>query len=993
MFSKIKNFSEEMTKSLNDLNESLNQPQQNQQPPAKPDPLTQLKKGSKILSANTPEMHEVTQPTDEDQSTSKPSSPAPAPAPTEESQPAVVDPMTNLPPQIKAKLKKFAKYEEKYPILLEAYKTEKHKGELVSIFEKVLRENTPVNSISEAGTLVDYLNGLNEKTKLLNSEIRKLTKENSVLTFKTAKLEEEKKHHDENEKAKGEKEDGGDMAKAKIEELEKEIMQLKESIGTHALENEELHEENEKLKADTESSKVEVDTLKQENEKLKTDIESNKQEIETLKQEKEKLETEVSGNKEKWEVEINDKTTKLDASLAEINTLEIEIAKTKEKLEVALSEIEQLKSRSINEAGDVDNTKFEKAVQTTEEQAPEVEEPQAQPSIEEKDQTSAEEKVPELAEETLKTEETSGQFTQEIDSLKNQILDLETKLTQKEQENNELSEKLQTLREQLNDKNDEIEDLRDLVRDIGNELVVSKDEIKDLKTKQAEQEATASKIDEAEVQKYLDTIESLKSNIASWEEKFNTKSKKLDGFQDKVSQLQNELDTKDSTSKKAEDSLRKEIQATKSTLNSTEAKLAETKREVENLLQEKSGLEKRITELSKFKSNDSSLKLEISALQESISQKDKTIAESRKKVDEVMKENKSLQVMVAKLQSSSNELQNNSMGLLKEKSELLTRQELLVENTKSLNTQLNKLQSEKQQVVNELDRTKAKLDLLMAEKSNSSNDFLIYKKQHEELMMKTKEYTLRIEGLEDEVNEARNLLQERNREGASIRRLLVDAEEMLRNKEVETKNEINRLNEERMELERLHNMTMNRKQREIDELKLSINDYKTKIKSLENKIEESKKASVLQTSGFETNKMDRELNSTIDTLRSALQQASKKSQEYENLNNILKKLNEENNMKFERLSKNYKLLTQQYRNMKERSKLESEEALALQQKLNQQQQQAGGNKQSELNIDYLKNVLLGFFEHKDQRQQLLPVVKTIFHLTPEDEQKFLLALK
>ena len=98
-----------------------------------------------------------------------------------------------LPAPIKSKLKKFAKYEEKYPILLDAYKIEKKKNEIIKIFEKVLQENTPVSSLSEGKLLVEYLNGLNEKTKLLNGEIRKLTKDNNTMNFKIVKLEESNK--------------------------------------------------------------------------------------------------------------------------------------------------------------------------------------------------------------------------------------------------------------------------------------------------------------------------------------------------------------------------------------------------------------------------------------------------------------------------------------------------------------------------------------------------------------------------------------------------------------------------------------------------------------------------------------------------------------------------------------------------------------------------------------------------------------------------------
>ena len=142
-----------------------------------------------------------------------------------------------------------------------------------------------------------------------------------------------------------------------------------------------------------------------------------------------------------------------------------------------------------------------------------------------------------------------------------------------------------------------------------------------------------------------------------------------------------------------------------------------------------------------------------------------------------------------------------------------------MENTKSLNLQVTKLQQEKQDVITELEKTKNKLDIVIADKSQSANDMLSYKKQHEELMMKSKEYSLRIESLEDDLTEARNLLQERTRETSNMRRLLVDAEEMLKQQKQDSKLEIARALEDKAEIERNNASLIKRKQRELDELK------------------------------------------------------------------------------------------------------------------------------------------------------------------------------
>lgn len=74
-------------------------------------------------------------------------------------------------PNLATKLAKLAKFEEKYPLLLKAYKTEKKRSELVKLYESVLSEHTPCTSISQPQELVDFLNGLSTKTDMLQKEL------------------------------------------------------------------------------------------------------------------------------------------------------------------------------------------------------------------------------------------------------------------------------------------------------------------------------------------------------------------------------------------------------------------------------------------------------------------------------------------------------------------------------------------------------------------------------------------------------------------------------------------------------------------------------------------------------------------------------------------------------------------------------------------------------------------------------------------------------
>ena len=52
--------------------------------------------------------------------------------------------------------------------------------------------------------------------------------------------------------------------------------------------------------------------------------------------------------------------------------------------------------------------------------------------------------------------------------------------------------------------------------------------------------------------------------------------------------------------------------------------------------------------------------------------------------------------------------------------------------------------------------------------------------------------------------------------------------------------------------------------------------------------------------------MSKELSSTIETLRTALNNSTNKIRDLENYNNNLKKLSEDNTLRFERLSKTIK---------------------------------------------------------------------------------------
>jgi len=614
-------------------------------------------------------------------------------------------------------------------------------------------------------------------------------------------------------------------------------------------------------------------------------------------------------------------------------------------------------------------------------------------------------------------------------------------------ENADLIANHKKVKSDLKLKIEDVDHLRDLLKTIGDDLVQARDEIKELKGKSKsvelnkdeslkkelkEVQAKLSELNKSkedvekskqellksiEDHKTLNTsnkklLDDVKDEKKKLENSFNDLTKELEASKEKNSDLEMEIQ-KHLKSIKEHDSSQKLTQKDYDTLKEKHLTLAskfeETNTQFEIVMKEKENLSVRVKELSEFKSNDTSLKLEIASLKTSITHKDQLLEDFKKKIDALNNLNEELSAAISKLKVSNSELQNSNKDLISEKNTLVTKQELSFEKNNSLNNELLKLQSEKQKLSGELEAMKDKHDSLMKEKTSSSNSIQSFRQQYEELSMKSKESLLKIENLEDELNESRTMLQERTRESSTIRRMLADAEEQLKLKTHGFKSEVTKIGKEKSEIEAKCQTLIKKKQREIDELKSITDNYLLKIQDLENKCNELKRQYEELESEKLKNKnttLDKDENfeetqQTIETLRSSLQASAKKVKDFENLNNILKKLNEESNLKFERLSKNYKIITQQYKQIKSlkdspnQSHTQSSESLTKSPSNSGRPSvdDSGSDSSNQTNVAYLKNVLLGFFEHKDQRDQLLPVVKTLFNLSADDEKKFLLALK
>ncbi|KAI9669626.1 MAG: hypothetical protein M1831_007322 [Alyxoria varia] len=80
-----------------------------------------------------------------------------------------------LPDDVKAKLRRLNKLEEKYQKLLEAYRRAHARTAAIEPFEAKLRESTPFTTINEPGALVEYLSQLSTRGDMAIDEFKKVS--------------------------------------------------------------------------------------------------------------------------------------------------------------------------------------------------------------------------------------------------------------------------------------------------------------------------------------------------------------------------------------------------------------------------------------------------------------------------------------------------------------------------------------------------------------------------------------------------------------------------------------------------------------------------------------------------------------------------------------------------------------------------------------------------------------------------------------------------
>ncbi len=96
---------------------------------------------------------------------------------------------SELPPEVRARLRKLEKLEKTYPELLRSYRIAHSRATSIEPFEKALRENTPLTSIKDPESLVEYLNQITLKGDMVMEELKRVTTEKDAYKKKADEAE------------------------------------------------------------------------------------------------------------------------------------------------------------------------------------------------------------------------------------------------------------------------------------------------------------------------------------------------------------------------------------------------------------------------------------------------------------------------------------------------------------------------------------------------------------------------------------------------------------------------------------------------------------------------------------------------------------------------------------------------------------------------------------------------------------------------------------
>jgi len=966
--------------------------------------------------------------------------------------------LASLPVEVRSRLNKFSKYEKKYPQLYDAYKLEKRKTSLINAFENMLKEQTPCSSIGELDGVRDYLKSLESKSKLLNSELTKVTKEKqssedqvellskkvkdlqkALTSRNNEQMEEINRLKDDNLRLKGENLKQSDIS-AKYEKLLKEkellksqVKELQASSSESAVNNEGIEQLKNEISALTE----ELNTVKNENEELLHILESEKNDqsskFELLSSEKNDLvsrldiltseKAHLSSKYESIEAQLKDTQQMLVAQKEGFETKSEDLTSKVKELETLLASSKKLNDSFKEKLNSLSTAPKDKKASAPANQG------KSAKSKKNKKQNGSKITNTETSPQNSKITETLDPESSELSSTikpltEVELIELKHKAESLEKQLNDQIEKSSTLAKDVSSKNTEIEELKDMLRDVGDSLVESQKLNKN--TKEVEKELQETKADLDSKLNELEILRLQNANaLTDYEQTKSSLSKKMDMYIDQIKGLEESIEAKDSellSTNQTKSKLEAEIKNIQSLLSKQDSEKERLTAEIKQLTDENQRLKSEIENLKEKASDATNSKGEIQYLKAQLSRKENMLMEADNKIKFLQEEKNKINDEMIELKVQNKELISRSDSFEAIKISLTKSNEKLKSDSNEYVLKINKISLENTKLLKQLEELTDKYNSVKHIKSTSNDQVESFKKRVDELNMRNKEFENRIDMLEEELTQSRNMLQERTREMSTMRNLLMDNEEAQNSNKKDMKLKYDRLVEEKENSDNEHLLIIKNKQREIDELKRKLDDLTVKLEALESSNLELNKhlksvttipnsqsstASIAESSndprGNSNHELDQYNSKMIDSLRDSLTKTEARLREIESINAKLRLANQDSSDKLIRLNKKYKVVLQQYkRRMFENSAPPSRNNSFVGDlnvnsetinEIDDDHKEDNAAKDENENEDvkeksiYIKNVLLGYLEHKEQRQMLLPVIKMLLYMSEDDANK------
>ncbi|OUT21990.1 hypothetical protein CAS74_002974 [Pichia kudriavzevii] len=452
-------------------------------------------------------------------------------------------------------------------------------------------------------------------------------------------------------------------------------------------------------------------------------------------------------------------------------------------------------------------------------------------------------------------------------------------------------------------------------------------------------------------------------------------------------------------------------------LSLNEAKANEEKLEAKNkkLREEVSSLKSEIEKMEQDGILHSSLKSDFEKAKLELSKKEKLLLEAENKIKFIQEEKSKINDSIIELKVQNKELKQQKLKFEDTRSGLCSENEKFKNELNESTLRINKLSLENTKLVKLYEELNDKYEEAKNFKSNSSSQVESLRKRVDELSMQNNEYENRIDMIQEELTQSRNMLQERNHEMGTLRKMLMENEESQAHEIKQLKSKYDRLLEEKEHGDSEHMVLLKNKQREIDELKRSLEKMNLRVEEVElhknslmleieklhktnelpSKTSTSKASSLADIHPADTEEYN---SKVINTLRVSLKRAEKRLKEIEDINSKLRVSNQESSEKLIRLNKKYKLLSQQYKrrlsdasasNSRKNSSinLDEGEADVLQHEPKELSDTQSEQTDVKEKVTYIKNVLFGFLEHKEQRKMLLPVIKMLLYMSDDDTKR------